>query len=114
MTAMSNVPATVRDSYPRLLVINREAFAEAHYEVAYHALAAALHSACDAADQERLRNVQTLATVQREWIDAHRPEHRMSSTSARTRGQNSQFWMLERQAAALRQLTLMKAGGLAP
>jgi ABC-type nitrate/sulfonate/bicarbonate transport system substrate-binding protein len=114
MRGASNVPENARDSYPRLLVINRDAFAGAHYEVAYHALAAALHSACDEANQERVRTVQTLATQQRDWIDEHRPEHRMSSTSARTRGQNSQFWMLERQAAALRQLPLMKAGRLPP
>jgi hypothetical protein len=114
MSAASTVPETARDSYSRLLVINRDAFAGAHYEVAYHALAAALHSACDQANQERVRNVQTLATQQRDWIDVHRPEHRMSTTSALTRGQKSQFWMLERQAAALRQLALMKAGRLAP
>jgi hypothetical protein len=92
------------------MVINREAFSGEHYEVAYHALAAALHSACDDADQERVRSVQEIAIEQRDWIDEHEPEHRLSSKSARKRGQQSMFSMLERQAAALGLLALRKAG----
>jgi len=105
---MPNRQRIERDSYARLLVINRQAFSEAHYEVAYHALAAALHAAGDAADATRVRQIQNLAIQQRDWIDEHRPEHRLSSTSARGRGQQSIFFMLERQAAALGLLTLRK------
>ena len=106
---MPNPRRVESDSYSRLLNINREAFAEAHYEVAYHALAAALHAASDEADQARVRSVQEIAIQQGNWIDEHRPEHRLSSISARKRGQRTLFWMLERQAAALGQLTLRKA-----
>ena len=86
--------------YTRLLAINRLAFSEAHYEVAYHALAAAMHSASDVGDRERLYDVQRLATEQRDWIDSNKPNHRLSSASARARGQHSLFGMLERQAEA--------------
>jgi hypothetical protein len=95
-----------RNLYSQLLVINRQAFTHAHYEVAYHALAAALHSAYDTGDQERLRDVQFIATSQRDWIDTHQPDHRLSTSSARARGQNSMFTMLERQAAAAGTLQL--------
>jgi hypothetical protein len=105
---MPNTQLVEADSYSRLLGINRQAFSEAHYEVAYHALAAALHAASDEADQIRVREVQVVAIEQRDWIDEHRPEHRLSSASARKRGQQNIFWMLERQAAALGQLTLRK------
>ena len=87
-------------SYASLLAINRQAFAGAHYEVAYHALAGALHCAIDDDDHAKMRDVQAIAGHQRDWIDQYRPEHRLSTASARTRGQNSMFAMLERQAAA--------------
>ena len=86
--------------YGRLLAINRLAFSEAHYEVAYHALAAAMHSACDGGDRERLLDVQRVAMQQRDWIDTNHPNHRLSSHSAQARGQHSLFAMLERQAEA--------------
>lgn len=105
---MPNTQGVEADSYSRLLVINRQAFSDAHYEVAYHALAAALHAASDDADQTRVHQVQEIAVQQRDWIDENDPEHRLSSTSARKRGQHDVFWMLERQAAALGQLTLRK------
>src|SRR5437868_15542979 len=90
----------VRSAYPRLLAINRQAFAHANYEVAYHALAAPLHSARDDGNHERVRAVQTIATHQRDWIDEHPPDQPLSSICARTRGQHSTIPMLERQAAA--------------
>jgi hypothetical protein len=88
------------NAYQSLLAINGEAFAGAHYEVAYHALAAALHCAVDESDRERMRDVQAIAGRQRDWIDQFRPEHRLSTASARARGQQSMFAMLERQASA--------------
>jgi hypothetical protein len=86
--------------YSALITINREAFAGAQYEVAYHALAAAWHSACDDSDHARVRDIQGIALRQGAWIDTHRPEHRLSSASAKARGQPSLFSMLERQANA--------------
>jgi hypothetical protein len=93
-------PIEVEGVFPALLTINRQAFALAQYEVAYHALAAALHSACDDANRDHLREVQTIALRQGEWIDSHSPEDRISSTSARLRGHDSMYSMLERQAGA--------------
>lgn len=93
--------------YARLLDINRLAFSEAHYEVAYHALAAALHSASDRGDRERLTDVRRLANEQRDWIDTNQPDHRLSSNSAKARGQHSLFDMLERQAEAAEVLTTL-------
>lgn len=93
--------------YPVLIGINRRAFARAEYEVAYHALAAALHVACDDADLERISDVRRIALRQSTWIDTHRPEHRLSSSSASARGRKSMFSMLERQAEAAAHIDLI-------
>lgn len=93
--------------YSALLAINRRAFARAAYEVAYHALAAALHAACDDADRERISDVRLIASRQGAWIDAHRPEHRLSSNSAKARGRLSMYSMLERQAEAAGHIDFM-------
>ena len=104
---MSTAIGREESFYPTLLAINRRAFARAEYEVAYHALAAALHVACDDADAERISDVRRIALRQGAWIDTHRPEHRLSSTSAKARGRNSMFSMLERQAEAAAQIDLL-------
>jgi hypothetical protein len=101
-------PAEDRGEYSSLMAINRQAFARAHYEVAYHALAAALHSACDDQNRDRMRDVQETATRQGAWIDTHRPEHRVSATSARSRGHRSMFAMLENQAEAARHIAVAR------
>lgn len=104
------MPTTIgRDEsfYPTLIAINRRAFARAEYEVAYHALAAALHVACDDANFERISDVRQIALRQAAWIDTHRPEHRLSSSSAKARGRNSMFVMLERQAEAAAHIDLI-------
>lgn len=97
---MSNSAELQGSPYGPLLAINRQAFALSHFEVAYHALAGALHCAVDEGDRERMRDVQAIAGRQRDWIDQFQPEHRLSTSSAKARGQNSMFAMLERQAAA--------------
>src|SRR5689334_14728942 len=104
---MSTAPGHDEGFYPALLAINRRAFARAEYEVAYHALAAALHVACDHADAARISDVRRIALRQGAWIDEHRPEHRLSSSSAKARGRNSMFSMLERQAAAAAHIDLI-------
>jgi hypothetical protein len=93
-------PTEVEGVFPALLAINRHAFALAQYEVAYHALAAALHSACDDCNRDHLRDVQTIAMRQGAWIDSNSPEDRISSASAKLRGHDSMYSMLERQAGA--------------
>ena len=104
---MSTAVALKESFYPALLGINRRAFARAEYEVAYHALAAALHVACDDANPARISDVRRIALRQGTWIDTHRPEHRLSSTSAQARGRKSMFSMLERQAEAAAQIDLL-------
>jgi hypothetical protein len=49
--------AVTTDLYDRLMALNREAFAAGSYEVAYHALAAALHCAIDLEASQLLSGV---------------------------------------------------------
>jgi hypothetical protein len=64
------------------------------YEVAYHALAAALHAGENLADQETCRLVEQYATECRQWIDVHLPRHKLSSQSAQARGHDSIYRQL--------------------
>ena len=87
--------------YQRLLAINSEAHASAAYEVAYHALAAALHAANDNHDEAGVLEVKKLAEEQLEWIDAHDSTHPLATASARERGHASVYAMLAQQANAM-------------
>ena len=51
-------PGQTLAMYTQLMAINALAFAEGQYEVAYHALAAALHCAHDLRDSDRVVAVQ--------------------------------------------------------
>jgi hypothetical protein len=64
------------------------------HEVAYHALAAALHAAESLADRETCRLVEQCADECLQWIDTHAPRHRLSSQSAQSRGHESVFRQL--------------------
>ena len=64
------------------------------YEVAYHALAAALHAAESLADPETCRVVEQYTDECRQWIDIHAPAHKLSSRSAQARGHESIFRQL--------------------
>lgn len=86
------------DLYTRLLTINTDAMEGRLYEVAFHALTAALHAAEVRGDAERFDAVKRLAERQLEHIDKHEPEHRFSSRSAAERGQHPVFATLARQA----------------
>jgi hypothetical protein len=46
------------DLYARLVAISEEALTGAHYETAYHALAAALHYAQDGGDAARKKSAR--------------------------------------------------------
>ncbi len=91
----------LNETYDRLLSLNGEAFAAAQFEVAYHILEAALHCAEGLGDEKRLSAVQRLAEEQGAWIDAHAPQHRLSSRSAQARGNPSVFHSCARIAAAM-------------
>jgi len=61
--------------YDDALRMSREAFAQQHYNVAFHALSAALHAAYDLSDEARLSTVGALAHEQCGWLAAHEQEH---------------------------------------
>lgn len=86
--------------YDHLMVISQKALETGHYEVAYHALAAAMHYARDESNIERLARVETIAQAQQDWIDARDRKHWMSRQSATQRGVKSLYDTLARQARA--------------
>jgi hypothetical protein len=88
----------LRALYVQFLDQNTQTFAGRHFEIAYHALAAAMHCAEGLRDRALLAEVQRLAEEQRHWIDSHAPEHRLSSRNAMTRGNDSIFASAARQA----------------
>lgn len=88
------------DIFEQLMAISQEAQAKAHYEAAYHVLTAASHYAYDLGDQQRLERVQQAAKAQRDWIDSHAPEHRMSTQSSSKNHTTNLYDMLIRQASA--------------
>jgi hypothetical protein len=93
------------DLFETLVQINREAFGKGQFDVAYHALAAALHAARDSADEEGLHEVTRMAEEQLADIDAHHPEYHHSTASATLRGHDSIFRMLARNSNVRERLT---------
>jgi len=92
--------SNLSDLYQRLMRINQEAFADRHYDIAYHALAAALHCEQTLKDIQGLVEVEWVAHEQLQWIDAHHPEYEHSTQSAFARGRLSIYYQLARQARA--------------
>ena len=88
------------DIFEQLMAINEEAQTNAHYETAYHVLTAASHYAYDVGDEQRLERVQQAAKAQRDWIDCHAPEHRMSTQSSSKNHTTNLYDMMIRQASA--------------
>ena len=86
--------------HERLIALSREAHARGHHEAAYHALAAAMHAADDAADRRALAEVGREAEAQIAWIDQHEPAHRLSTRAAGGRNHPGVYAMLVRQTAA--------------
>jgi hypothetical protein len=92
-----------------LFVAAREA---GEYEVAYHALCAALHAAESLHDDESCKEVQARAKECREWIDTRDPGHKLSTRSAQSRGHEGIFRQLEVTAGSARlRLELQKKQG---
>ena len=84
----ATLAATLSDE---LLAASRAALAAALYEVAYHALAAALHGAEAANDEGRLREIQAEATRQQNEVDRRAPGHRLSRNAGRERAHGGWF-----------------------
>src|SRR5215212_7539826 len=96
-----DTPPLDPDLYLRLLAISDEAFAAELYEVAYHALLAALHWADTAHDVVRLQEVRARAQEQRDWVAVQAPEHRHAPQAAARRGHRSIYDSLTLQADAM-------------
>jgi hypothetical protein len=88
---------SIQEMYDQLMDINKEAFAQGRYEVAYHALAAALHCAILLEEQTLLTALEHRAREQSDWIDASASDHPLSSQSASLHGNRSVYTSLIRQ-----------------
>ncbi len=83
--------------YDQLMDSNTEAFEQGHFEVAYHALAAAFHCGLLLQEQEVLAALEQKALEQRNWIDTHASTHPLSSQSASAKGHADVYTSLLRQ-----------------
>lgn len=89
------------DIYEQLMAISRNMLQSRHYEVAFHALQAALHCAEDLHDEQRLVAVQQEAQSQIDTIDSTDPQHRMSTQESLQRGGQSLYALLLRQVSLI-------------
>src|SRR4051812_41801496 len=88
----------LREMYQQFIDQNVQAFAGRQFEIAYHALAAALHCAESLQDGRLLSDVERSAGEQDRWIEDNAPFHRVSPAQAKARGNDSIFSSLARQA----------------
>ena len=92
-------PAAEPALFERLLAASREAHGHGQYEVAYHALTAAMHFADDMADVQGLAEVGREAEEQIAYIDRVAPGHRLSTRSAARHSHPGVYALLVRQSA---------------
>src|SRR5215212_9763844 len=95
-------PQSLDDLYRHLVDLHEAAFQSGRYELGYHLLAAALHAAEDLDDMDLLAEVGKLAEERQTRIDRQRPDHRLSSTAAKRRGNPAQYSSLVAIVAAVR------------
>ncbi len=98
-------PSNHQEMYAQLMNINEQAFGQGHYEVAYHALAAAFHCALLLKGQALLIALEQRAREQRDGIDTAAADHALSSQSAALHGHVGVYTSLLKQIQA-RQLML--------
>jgi hypothetical protein len=91
---------SLREAYRELMRLNRQCFEGREFDIAYHCLMAALHSAQELKDIPYLREVEKTAGDQLKYIDAHHPEYEHSSVTAANRNHVSIYQTLARQANA--------------
>lgn len=92
---------TTGDLYEQFTELSEMAFADAHYEAAYHALLAALHTAFDDRNTSGIEAVKRMAQEQIAWLDTYRPDHTTGSNAALHRGQRSIYESLQLQADSM-------------
>jgi hypothetical protein len=88
------------EMYEHLLAISREAFREGSFEVAFHALCAAMHRAKDKKNVPYLRELLQEAEQHMQLIDTGYPNHPLPSSSAASRKHESIYRSLQRQISA--------------
>jgi hypothetical protein len=93
--------STTGDLYEQYINLAEMSFADEHFEAAYHALVAAMHTADDDGDANRIEVVKQMAREQITWLNIHRPNHLTGSTSAMHRGNRSIYGSLQLQADAM-------------
>ena len=69
----------------QLIEINREAFGETEFNLAYHSLCAATACAAALKDAELLADIEAIAQDQQERIDTEHPDYEHLSVSAAKR-----------------------------
>ena len=92
-----------------LIDLNKRTFQAREYDLAYHALMAALHCARSLKHIPYLLHVQQIAKEELVWIDAHDPEYEHSTPSTATRSHPSIFHTLAVQANAVVTLLAIRA-----
>jgi hypothetical protein len=97
------VNESLRPLLGQLLEIHRSAFEMGEHQVSFHALSSAAHAAEGLEDLDGLEHVAQLSRDELAWLDAHRPQHRLSSASAQRRRHQSIFEQLAITALAMRQ-----------
>jgi hypothetical protein len=85
-----------------LLQVHAEARALGEHQVAYHALASALHAAESLRRIDLLEEVAEIARDHGRWIDENERGHALSRQSAASRGHQSVFEQLAATCAAVR------------
>jgi hypothetical protein len=88
--------------FERLLALSEEAAAANLFEVAYHALMAALHAAERDSNTDGVDRISRTAASQERTIEAQRPPHPLSHAAASHRGTESVYSTLQTHAQAVR------------
>lgn len=100
-TSTHDAPAQL---YQQFIALSRQACAAGQYAVAFHALAAALHCAIDAGDVRQVRELETIAEEQIDWIDTHPTSYRLGTLSTTGRGGHDLWMTLALQATSYRHM----------
>jgi hypothetical protein len=91
----------IAEIYRKLLELNRGAFADGEYEIAYNLLIVALRCSQRLGSIEHLREVERVAETESRYLDDHHPESEYSSKAANAHGNVGVFQMTAQQAKKL-------------
>jgi hypothetical protein len=91
----------VEEIYGNLLELNRGAFTDGEYEIAYNLLLVALRCGQRLKNVEHLRDIERLAEYESRYLDDHHPESEYSNKAAHARGNVGAFQMAAQRARTL-------------